>query len=87
MDIHVKIHHVDSPKNVPCQRNSLRAWFAKAKHLQAAEVEQLLNLLESQPQENKLCHGDMHPANLLFNEGEITAIDWCDSQFGNPLSD
>jgi tRNA A-37 threonylcarbamoyl transferase component Bud32 len=34
-----------------------------------------------------LCHGDMHPLNVLYDGSKYWVIDWVDATSGNPLAD
>ncbi len=43
--------------------------------------------LEALPEDDKLCHGDFHPGNILLNERGPVIIDWIDATRGNPLLD
>jgi aminoglycoside phosphotransferase (APT) family kinase protein len=47
----------------------------------------LLDALHSQPEADRVCHGDFHPANLLISGNEANIIDWIDASRGNPLAD
>jgi len=44
-------------------------------------------LLGSLPAGSGLCHGDMHPANLLGSDRGWIIIDWFDAAQGHPVSD
>ena len=37
--------------------------------------------------EIKICHGDFHPYNLLYEDESIFIIDWVGALRGNPLAD
>ena len=45
----------------------------------------LLNRLDDGS--NKLCHGDFHPLNILYDGNKYWIIDWVDTTAGNPLAD
>lgn len=36
---------------------------------------------------NNLCHGDLHPNNILYDGRKLWIIDWADATAGNPLAD
>ena len=44
-------------------------------------------LLEGLPTGSALCHGDMHPANLLRSVRGSIIVDWFDAAVGYPLAD
>ncbi len=41
-----------------------------------AEIERVFNLLDTYPKEIVLCHNDLNPKNLLWQENEVTLIDF-----------
>lgn len=47
----------------------------------------LLTKLNTLPEDNKLCHGDFHPLNLIKKDNTIYIIDWIDAASGNPEAD
>lgn len=47
----------------------------------------MLRLLETLPDDNKLCHNDYHPGNLLSNAKGMVTIDWSDASSGDPFAD
>jgi tRNA A-37 threonylcarbamoyl transferase component Bud32 len=49
--------------------------------------EKLLNKLNSFADDNKLCHGDFHPLNIIKQDETLHIIDWVDSASGNPEAD
>ena len=46
-----------------------------------------LDALESMPDGRRLCHGDLHPANIVMSSRGPVIIDWLDASLGNPLAD
>jgi thiamine kinase-like enzyme len=47
----------------------------------------LLKKLESIEFDNYLCHGDLHPFNIIEGDEGIKVIDWADSTAGNREAD
>lgn len=47
----------------------------------------LLKKLEAMTFENRLCHGDFHPFNLIVSGNHVTTIDWVDSSAGDIRAD
>jgi len=45
----------------------------------------LLSQLDNKSE--KLCHGDFHPLNILYDGNKHWIIDWVDAASGNPLAD
>lgn len=46
-----------------------------------------LEILESLPAGDRLCHGDFHPANVLRDDRQCTVIDWSTAARGDPAAD
>lgn len=40
------------------------------------EVENALNVISHYPKQTVLCHNDLNPKNILFNNGTVKLIDW-----------
>lgn len=47
----------------------------------------LFGMLERLPIDNKICHGDPNPDNILVSNEKIVLIDWNDTTKGNPEAD
>lgn len=52
-----------------------------------AEVDRLREVLHSIPQGDTLLHCDLHPKNVMMQEGELMLIDMGEVGYGNPLLD
>ncbi len=39
------------------------------------------------PDGNTLCHGDLHPENLMVSKNKLYVIDWSNAYSGNPIGD
>ena len=46
-----------------------------------------LNALETLPDGNTLCHGDLNVQNVIFSSKGPVVIDWDNACRGNPLAD
>ncbi len=46
-----------------------------------------LKALETLPEDDKLCHGDFHPGNILLTTHGPVIIDWIDASRGCPILD
>jgi aminoglycoside phosphotransferase (APT) family kinase protein len=49
-------------------------------------VEQLTRT-QPAPDRRVVCHGDLHPFNILNHDGELTVLDWTAAQIGDPAYD
>ena len=85
--LHVQMHERVFKAEVATQRSKLEYRLqhieALATSLRAALVERLASL----PDDERICHGDFHPANVLVTPKRDAVIDWMDASRGNPLAD
>src|SRR6516165_9045313 len=47
----------------------------------------LLSRLAGMPDDDRLCHGDFHPINVLGQNSQPMVIDWPDACYGDPAAD
>lgn len=80
------IHAAGPLPGLPILADRVRARIARAP-LDAAERDAARDLLGTLPAGNALCHGDMHPANVLLTERGPIVIDWFDAATGDPAAD
>jgi uncharacterized protein (TIGR02172 family) len=86
-ELQTKIHSSGSQPGVPGQREKLKRKIHEAPGLSQGQVKRLIKALEQLPDGDRLCHGDMHPANVILTAGGPVVIDWIDATLGNPLAD
>ena len=46
-----------------------------------------LNMLRQLPDDDKLCHGDFHPDNIIVAPDGLVVVDWANAVCGHPLAD
>lgn len=85
--LHVQMHTRVLDAHAPAQRRRLQHKIQDAAALHVLTKNSLLKALESMPDDDKVCHGDFHPANVLISSNDSTIIDWVDASSGNPLAD
>lgn len=85
--LHKEIHQHEGPLNVPTQERKLREKISKQNRLPKAQRLSILSMLEELPPGNQLCHGDLHPGNVIMSDTGPVILDWTDATRGNPLSD
>lgn len=69
------------------QRDFLEGRIKEAQRVSPAVKSIALQLLDSLPDGDCLCHGDFHPANIILGENGPAIIDWMDARQGNPAAD
>ena len=85
--LHAQLHAVKAPSELPTLREQISGWIDGAAELCAAEKEELRRCLAMLPDGDALCHGDFHPANILFSARGPVIIDWSSATRGHPPGD
>jgi len=86
-DLHVKLHSLKAPFEIPSQREQFERWIAAAGDLSPQQLEAARNTLEKVQPSETLCHGDFHPQNILYSSKGPVVIDWSTATRGNPIAD
>lgn len=86
-ELQQQIQGIRSVPGIPSQRAQLRRKIRAAPGLSQRQVQWLLEVLGELPDDDRLCHGDLHPANVLMTVDGPVVIDWIDATLGNPLAD
>ncbi|WP_010095633.1 aminoglycoside phosphotransferase family protein [Ornithinibacillus scapharcae] len=83
-----KVHNTLSHKEIPSQqRDFLKRQILSVNYLSEFEKEAVLDILNSLPAKDNICHGDANPNNLLFSNEQPILIDWMNASNGNPEAD
>jgi aminoglycoside phosphotransferase (APT) family kinase protein len=82
-----RMHDVIAPTDLPTLRIRVRAKIEGAADLPAAFAELALTTLEALPDGDRLCHGDVHPGNVLLGDRGPAVIDWTGATRGDPAGD
>ena len=82
-----EVHAIDAHR-LPAQRDRIAWKINRNIYIEADVKKRLFALLDSlDTQSNKLCHGDFHPLNILYDGKKYWIIDWVDASSGSPLAD
>jgi uncharacterized protein (TIGR02172 family) len=84
--LHYNLHTYNAVGALRQQKKVLSDNIISAPFLTEEEKNKILDYLEKLPDDNKLCHGDFHPDNVLIGE-ESWIIDWMTGMSGNPAGD
>jgi hypothetical protein len=84
--LHAEIHQLSLP-DLPSQRSNLEYIIQHAEHLPDALRARALAALAALPGDTRLCHGDLHPDNILMTRRGPIVIDWMTASSGNPFAD
>jgi Ser/Thr protein kinase RdoA (MazF antagonist) len=86
-ELQAQMHEKPFQADVPTLHGRLQRRISRLDTLPASLKTALLDALHSQPEGDRVCHGDFHPDNLLISGRDATIIDWIDATRGNPLAD
>jgi aminoglycoside phosphotransferase (APT) family kinase protein len=81
------MHAVESVPELPHQRQRLESKLRSAEALPERPRSAALEALKSMPTGERLCHGDLHPGNVLLTAHGDIIIDWIGATRGSPLAD
>ncbi|MBI2965981.1 MAG: phosphotransferase [Chloroflexi bacterium] len=84
--LHVGLHSKPIP-GLPSCLDDLRSEIEHAPKLSGDLRSAALKLLDQMPTGRALCHGDLHPGNVILTSQGPRVIDWADATSGHPLAD
>jgi uncharacterized protein (TIGR02172 family) len=79
--------HKRSVPELPSQCERLGHKINNAELLPENLRQAALRALELLPEDDKLCHGDFHPNNIVLSSRGPVIIDWIDASRGSPIMD
>ena len=86
-ELHAAMHGLDG-RGLVDQLEALRnAIDGAAADLPSGARDAALRRLEQLPRGSSLCHGDLHPGNVILGSERAVVIDWGNAQRGNPIAD
>ena len=85
-ELQIKIHRQSIP-GLPSYKQRLRHDISNTRYLTETLRNKYLNLLESLPGGEALCHGDYHPGNILLTRNGPVVIDWMTACSGSSWAD
>lgn len=88
-DIQLELHE-KKPDGLPELKQFLLGQIEACDQLTDNDKAVALDLLDSLPGGDSLCHGDFHPGNILLRDGNLedpVIIDWGNAATGDPMAD
>jgi uncharacterized protein (TIGR02172 family) len=85
-ELHVDTHSRRMPELPPLGERLTRK-INRAEKLPQNVRLAALKALEGLPEDDKLCHGDFHPGNIMLTQHGPVIIDWLDAARGKPILD
>jgi len=85
-EIHAEMHKYEIEDFNP-EKNIFKWAIHQTKLLDDDQKEEIIKYVEKLPDGNTLCHGDLHPENLMVSKNKLYVIDWSNAYSGNPIGD
>src|SRR5262249_37414961 len=86
VQLHTRIH-AHAATQFADLKIRLAANIAATGLLDERRQQHLLDGLADMPDGDRLCHGDLHPMNILGKASQPVIIDWADARRGDPAAD
>jgi hypothetical protein len=87
VDLQVMVHAAGPLEGLPDLARRLHGKIDEALQLPVPEREEAHGILTDMPSGAALCHGDMHPANILMSARGWIILDWFDAAVGYATAD
>ena len=85
-DIHFELNQKRTTALEP-QRQRMQRLIEQVTTLEVAEKAMLLQALAALPDDDAVCHGDLHPDNIMLTPDGAHVIDWNNAVSGNAVAD
>jgi aminoglycoside phosphotransferase (APT) family kinase protein len=86
-DAHLALFELVPPVTLPSQRDRLVAKIRLSAATFDRTLRRALDLLPAQDGTPRLCHGDLHPSNVILSSGGPMIVDWFDASRGDRIAD
>jgi len=80
--LHVQVHGVAAPPGLETQHEWATGGIPESDKLPEDVRDRILQLLDSMPAGDRLCHGDFHPGNIIATQRGPVIIDWMTASRG-----
>ena len=85
--IQAALHEVKAPQEIEPLNGQLRRRIEHLGGLPGELKQFALSTLADLPQGDRICHGDLHPGNIMGMGDEPVLIDWTNVTAGDPMAD
>lgn len=82
-----RLIHAETDRRLPSLTGRLRYRIGLIEGIDETLRQRLLTRLGKLPDDDRLCHGDFHPFNIVGPPGAAMVIDWLDAASGPPAAD
>jgi aminoglycoside phosphotransferase (APT) family kinase protein len=86
-DVQLALFALEPPVTLPRQYDRLVSKIRRSARMVDASLGRALDMLPRSPGPPRLCHGDLHPSNVILADGGPMIVDWFDASRGDPVAD
>jgi Ser/Thr protein kinase RdoA (MazF antagonist) len=86
-DLQLALFELVPPVALPSQRDRLVSKIRWSAATVERSLARALDLLPPPAGPLRLCHGDLHPSNVILGEHDPVIVDWFDASRGEPIAD
>jgi Ser/Thr protein kinase RdoA (MazF antagonist) len=86
-DIQLALFELVPPVSVPSQRDRLVSKIRRSAATLDASLGRALDLITEKTGTPRLCHGDLHPSNIILSNDGPVVVDWFDASRGDAVAD
>jgi len=86
-EVQLALFELVPPVTLPDQRNRLTSKIRWSAANVDASLGAALDLLPERSGIGRLCHGDLHPSNVIVSRDGLTLVDWFDASRGDRVAD
>ena len=86
-DIQCELFELVPPVTLPNQRDRIVSKIRRSAATVDASLGRALELLPAEIDRPRLCHGDLHPSNVILSNHGPVVVDWFDASRGDPAAD
>ena len=85
-EIHAEMHKYEI-MGINIQKDTFRLAINQTDLLDDDQKKEIIEYFEKLPDGNTICHGDLHPENVMVSKNKLYVIDWSNAYSGNPIGD
>jgi aminoglycoside phosphotransferase (APT) family kinase protein len=86
-DVHLELFELVPPVTLPGQRDRLVSKIRWSAAMIDPSLARALQLLPAPTVASRLCHGDLHPSNVVLADDGPMIVDWFDASRGDRIAD
>jgi aminoglycoside phosphotransferase (APT) family kinase protein len=86
-EVQLALFALAPPVTLPNQRDRIVSKIRRSAATVDPSLARALDLLPAPARQPRLCHGDLHPSNVILGDDGPVIVDWFDASRGDPIAD